>query len=238
MAGVALKRRGVGARVNWSHPLAQGLRCFYVFDGSTFVCLVTGNRMTRQTSLTRGGTVYGEAGKSTAVSSGAFVLLSDIEMTVPAYPISFTWAGVFRAGYTNGAGLWSITQGTPDDAASTTPFLMGIDRDTASSVRFYAPNGATFVTALIGTDISAGAPTVITGVATASGKILYQNGIRIANNGTALANPVLTTPHFAVQAFQTDRAPASECSAVMLHTRALAQTEVADLYEDPFAMLE
>lgn len=242
MAGLALKQHrwapGPDALINWSHPLAHGLSDFYVWDGATFVCLVKGDRMTRQSGLASSTTALGRSGSSSgSANSGAYRQMTS--STIGTYPTTFTWVGQsLGAPAGNGVALMAITAQSPTLSADVVPYLWGLDRAaTTGEVRMFDPSGASYTGFTTGTALTTGALSVVVGVTDNNDQRLYQNGVRTVSATAARSDPTITDPYLCISTYLDFRTPAERSTVAMLHRRALTAGEAAALYADPFCML-
>lgn len=241
MAGIALKRRrwapGPDTAINWSHPLAHGLSDFYVFDGSTYVCLVKGDRMIREAGLGASTYALGRAGSSTAVNAGAYRQLVP-STSIGTYPASFTWVGQSLGTSSNGTTLFAINAQPPTNVTDNDPFLWGIDRG-STQPRLFHPNGNTWNgNFLSGTAMTTGNLTVVVGVTNTGDQRLYQNGILTASNTLTLSNPVIADPYLGISTYMATRNGNERSAVGMIHRRSLTAGDAAALYADPFCMLK
>ena len=222
---------GPSAVIDWSHPLAQGLRHCIRPIGAKVVDLVTGRDLTVDTAATTGVTQFGRALRSSGAATGAYLPLT----SAPPYPLSFTWVGdADCTAATSGAGLLAFAYGTSGGwSTSPVPYIYGLDYG-GGSLTGPPVSGSAFVGGLFTTTsrmTGVASATMVTGSAR-----LYVNGLLVASTTPSLTDP--TSTNFVGLGFnrysEATRSQSATGSLGLVHSRVLSANEVAALAADPF----
>lgn len=242
MAAPAIGRRarwapGPSAKIDWSHPLAQGLKaCLLPVPGGV-VDLVTGTFVQGSPNASHVATEAGLALQSTSANSGVRFRQSELG------PVgqSFTWVGRRSGAGTNGAGLLccSIYNGADGEGA---PYLWGLDVN-GSNVNFVRSNGGSFPG--YSSAIAASSPTsgvnVITATLGGDASRGYLNGALTVTDAASTA-PALGAGGVSMsltigQYTNVSRTANAISNLGLWHWRPLSLAEHQMIYADPFCML-
>lgn len=224
------------ARVDWSHPLAQGLLSCVIFPGGKPVDLAYPFLAVSTTGSPTGGT--GQFGDGLRCDNGAAEVgvsctqgalqrapLNANSITVAATPTGTTPsnAPIFALVTTNGTTLVNAVALT-----SGTNLFRGIVTDNSGA--------STVATSAVG--FTAGVATSVRESATAAS--LWFGGNRIATSAPAGAMSSSFTSSADIRVgrqLASTRNPAATFNVAMFHGRVLSASEIALLHADPFQFL-
>lgn len=211
------------ATVDWSHPLATGLK-MYVRPGVSKSDLVDGSLLTVDGGdVFASSTRFGVAGKAVGATWARLKFVNFSRFDVPTGG-GFT---MFVCGGVSGStrGLFALEGGTPIISLS----------DTGTSVRFRTRNDANSLDDLTAT--STGVDTSIlclSGVWAAGAKSLYVDSKAPVTSSSS--GSITTFTAGGIYGENGSVSPATIVAAAFWN-RALSAGEVAQLHADPFAML-
>lgn len=226
------------ASVDRSHPLAVGMAHCFLWDGGSWTDVVTGIRMTRQsTGPTNGLTTVGRGGTVAANLGGAWAIVPPV-----TYPSSWTWRGTVPGNFTSSlSALFCHKVGTPDTTAEQAPYLMGIAADAGGTTpRLFAGYNILSFMTLNGGALTAGRLSTVTATATPGAQSIWTNGTLSASDTvTPMADPVMGSnlAYLCMNAYVSSQHAAATSVAGIYHRRVLSDVEIRTLHADPFCML-
>lgn len=242
-----LRRRrwnpGMGAAIDWTHPLAKGLAyCLVPVGNGRVFDLVSRRFLTSQSGATGGSSTFGAANRQTASKTGAYLNLA----SPPQYPLSFTWAGSVIGATTWESGGMHVVY-----YADATNWANEVSTEVATAghygIDWYNPGVSTWGIARISgatwAGWVAGTSAFVHGAATVTiqtgDQKLYVNGAQEASAATALSQPTAAGAGVALclGCYSVPRNTNSAPSLGLMHTRILSAREVAQLHLDPFCFL-
>lgn len=222
---------GVNPTIDWSHPLAHGLRYCLFANGARVVDLVSGRVLTNQANAATGSAPSGSGLASSGLTSGAYLPIT----TAPTYPLSFTHVGLLRSGVT-GTGILCFAYGASNGwVTENNPFLFGLAAPSAAgNAELYRVDNVTLLAAMTASITTCN---TVTGVIASGSQQLYTDGVQRATASASLANPtstLLSGLGFNAYTNSTTASSAATGKLGLVHGRALSAAEVAALHADPF----